>query len=71
MFGLGFWEIIVVLLVAVVLIKPGDLPKILKSLGTLYKRVGQIVRDGAKTERGSEHKRTAEKPERIGEEPDL
>ena len=41
MFGIGFGEILVVLLAAIVFIRPEDLPKFLRSVGRLY---GQIKR---------------------------
>ena len=33
MFGLGFWEIVIIVLVAVILIKPSDLPAFLRKAG--------------------------------------
>ena len=41
MFGIGFGEILVILLIAIVFIRPEDLPKFLRSAGRLY---GQIKR---------------------------
>ena len=41
MFGIGFGEILIVLLVAIVFIRPEDLPKFLRSAGRLY---GQLKR---------------------------
>ena len=41
MFGIGFGEILIVLLIAIVFIRPEDLPKFLRSAGRLY---GQIKR---------------------------
>ncbi|GHU64754.1 hypothetical protein FACS189447_02290 [Spirochaetia bacterium] len=36
MFGIGFSEIIVVLLLIIVFVRPDDLPKFLRTLGRLY-----------------------------------
>ena len=41
MFGIGFGEILVVLLIAIVFIRPEDLPKFLRNAGRLY---GQLKR---------------------------
>ena len=41
MFGIGFGEILIVLLIAIVFIRPKDLPKFLRSAGRLY---GQLKR---------------------------
>ena len=41
MFGIGFGEILIVLLIAIIFIRPEDLPKFLASAGRLY---GQIKR---------------------------
>ena len=39
MFGIGFGEILIVLLIAIIFIRPEDLPKFLRAAGRLY---GQI-----------------------------
>ncbi|UCF97991.1 MAG: hypothetical protein JSV89_00290 [Spirochaetaceae bacterium] len=46
MFGLGFFEILIILLVAIVFINPRDLPKFFRRLGRL---VGQLrdIRDSS------------------------
>jgi Sec-independent protein translocase protein TatA len=36
MFGIGFSEIIIVFLAVIVFVRPGDLPKFLRTLGRLY-----------------------------------
>jgi Sec-independent protein translocase protein TatA len=36
MFGIGFSEIIVVVLAVIVFVRPGDLPKFLRMAGRLY-----------------------------------
>jgi len=40
-FGIGLWEIVAIVLVAVVLIRPRDLPALLRRLGRGY---GRLVR---------------------------
>lgn len=39
MFDLGFWEIIIILVIVVVFIRPKDLPLFLRNLGMLYRRL--------------------------------
>jgi Sec-independent protein translocase protein TatA len=41
MFGLGIWEILIILLAVIIFIKPEDLPKFFRKVGNLY---GQIKR---------------------------
>jgi sec-independent protein translocase protein TatB len=36
MFGIGFSEIVVILLVMIIFIRPDDLPKTLRALGKIY-----------------------------------
>jgi Sec-independent protein translocase protein TatA len=43
MIGIGFWEVILVLLVALVVINPKDLPKIIYNLGVMYSKLQQWV----------------------------
>ena len=38
MFGIGFWELILVLVVAIIVINPKDLPKILYNIGYFFSR---------------------------------
>ena len=40
--GIGLWEILVVILLAVVLINPKDLPKIARKLGKWYKKFREV-----------------------------
>jgi sec-independent protein translocase protein TatB len=42
MFGLGFWEIIIILLAVIVLINPKEMPKIARKLGRWYRKVRNI-----------------------------
>lgn len=39
MFGIGLWEILAILVVAVVLIRPRDLPGVLRRVGRAYGRL--------------------------------
>ena len=41
MFGIGFGEILIILLIIIIFIRPEDLPKFLRSAGKLY---GQLKR---------------------------
>jgi Sec-independent protein translocase protein TatA len=41
MFGLGIWEIVIILLAVIIFIKPEDLPKFFRKVGNVY---GQIKR---------------------------
>ncbi len=45
MFGLGFWEIMIILLVAIVIIRPKDLPVFIRNLGRIYRRIMSFSRD--------------------------
>ena len=44
MFGLGFWEIMIILVAIVVFIRPKDLPGFVRKVGHLY---GQVRKFGA------------------------
>ena len=44
MFGLGFWEIVIVLLVVFLVVKPEDLPRFFRKLGKLYQQVTSFSR---------------------------
>jgi Sec-independent protein translocase protein TatA len=39
MFGLGVWEIALICVVVLVFVRPEELPRVLRKLGTLYGRV--------------------------------
>ena len=45
MFGIGFSEIVVILLVMIIFIRPEDLPKTLRSLGRLYGKLKLIYKE--------------------------
>jgi Sec-independent protein translocase protein TatA len=42
MFGLGVWEIIAIVLVAIVFIRPDDLPAFIRNMGKLYGRLTKM-----------------------------
>ena len=42
MFGLGLWEIVVIVVVAVLFVKPDDWPKMLRSLGRLMRQFRSV-----------------------------
>ena len=43
MFGLSFTEIVVILIVALIFIKPKDIPRLFTKLGKLYGRISRQV----------------------------
>lgn len=43
MFRIGFWEIASILLVSIVFINPGDLPKIARKIGFWYGKVKKLM----------------------------
>lgn len=45
MFGIGFGEILIVLLIAIVFIRPEDLPKFLRSAGRLYGQIKKMYNE--------------------------
>lgn len=44
MFGLGIWEILVIVAVVVIFVRPSDLPSFLRGLGRSYKRFRDLYR---------------------------
>lgn len=42
MFGLGFWEIFTIVLIAVILINPKEMPKIARKFGTWFKKFREL-----------------------------
>ena len=44
MFGLGFWEIIAILVILVVMIRPKDLPLFIQRMGRLYSKIIDLHR---------------------------
>ena len=49
MFGIGAGEILIVLLIAIVFIRPDDLPKFLRSAGRLYGQIKKMYNEVIKT----------------------
>jgi len=45
MFGIGFGEILLVLVIIIIFIRPGDLPKFLRKAGILYGKAKKIYRE--------------------------
>ena len=45
MFGLGFWEITIILAVAVIILKPQDVPVFLRKLGKAYKWLTDLAKN--------------------------
>lgn len=45
MFQIGFWELIVVFVVALIFIKPEQMPALARFFGTVLKRAKRIVFD--------------------------
>ena len=45
MFGLGFWELVAILIVAVLFLKPDDIPALFRSLGRLHGRLAGMYRE--------------------------
>ena len=48
MFGLGLWEIAAIALVAVLFIKPADIPKVARFIGRIYGTLTQFARSSLK-----------------------
>lgn len=76
MFGLGFLEILIILLVAIIFINPKDLPKVFRRLGRLVRQLRDI-RDSSvqylrKIEREIEEEdsASAEETKKSPEQPD-
>ena len=45
MFGLGLWEIVIIVVAAIIFIRPRDLPTFLRNLGKLYRRITDLYKD--------------------------
>ena len=54
MFGLGFWEIVAIIVVVVVVVRPRDLPSFVRKLGRIYGRILDLHRLFTKTMRDAE-----------------
>ena len=68
MFGLGFVEILIILLVAIVFINPKDLPKLFRRLGRLVQQLRDIRDSSVRYMRRIE--REIEEEDRIGRTPE-
>jgi len=49
MFGIGFGEILIILLIAIVFIRPEDLPKFLRGAGRLYGQIKRLYKEVIQT----------------------
>ncbi len=47
MFGLGIWELVVIGIVILVLIKPEDIPKLLRGAGKITRQIKDLYRGAA------------------------
>ncbi|RKX79814.1 MAG: hypothetical protein DRP87_01645 [Spirochaetes bacterium] len=45
MFGIGFWEIIIILILIIIFINPRDLPGIFRKIGRFYKQITGFYND--------------------------
>ncbi len=45
MFGLGLWEIVIIVVAAIIFIRPRDLPTFLRNLGKLYRRITDLYKN--------------------------
>jgi Tat protein translocase TatB subunit len=66
-FGLGFVEILIILLVAIVFINPKDLPKLFRRLGRLVRQLREIRDSSVRYMRRIE--REIEEEDRVGRKP--
>ena len=44
MFKLGFWEIVAICVIGILVVKPKDLPKVVNGIGKLYGNMTQFFR---------------------------
>lgn len=44
MFGLGFWELAVIIVVILVVFRPEDIPKLLRNLGKITRQLKDVYR---------------------------
>lgn len=54
MFGLGFWEIVILVLALIVFVKPVDLPKVFYRVGRIYGQLQEFNRTMRQTMRSYE-----------------
>jgi len=48
MFGLGLWEIVVIVVAVIIFIRPRDLPTFLRNLGKMYRRITDLSKNMSK-----------------------
>ena len=49
MFGLGIWEIGVIVVVVLILFKPEDIPKLLRNFGRVSRQLKDLLRSASST----------------------
>jgi Sec-independent protein translocase protein TatA len=49
MFGLGLWEIVIILVAVIIFIRPRDLPTFLRNLGKMYRRITNLYKNMSET----------------------
>jgi len=49
MFGIGFWEIVVIAVVALIFVRPADLPGLARKAGAIVSRLRKAYADLAET----------------------
>lgn len=55
MFGLGIWEIVIIIVAILIFIKPEDLPGFFRKVGRIYGQIRQYNREISKKLREIEH----------------
>jgi len=55
MFGLGLWEIVIIIVAVLIFIKPEDLPGFFRKIGRIYGQIKQYNREMVKKLREIEH----------------
>ena len=67
MFGLGIIEIAIICLVALIVIKPRDLPKVLRKLGGMYRQLSDQLKHARSTLTGLDLPEETDKPHKKGD----
>ena len=49
MFGLGLWEIVIILIVIIIFVRPRDLPKFFRNLGKMYRQITNLYKNMSET----------------------
>jgi len=68
MFGIGLWEIIAIAVVALIFVKPDDIPDLLHKVGRWYQKIAQFNRDVKAVLRTAEERVESSRAERKPEE---